>query len=76
MWPHWQSGSVSSVDAPRGAGAKRYVVFIVPLSSLIAEAAAQYVAAVALVGVGIWIVVRQLMPQPSEIPEDGEPPQE
>ena len=46
------------------------IMAIIGLSFLIAEAAAQYIAAVVLVVVGVWIVVRQLSGK--EEPESGE----
>jgi len=50
------------------------ILAIIGLSFLIAEAAAQYVAPVALVLVGIWIIVRQFTRQEPTDPEVDQPP--
>ena len=46
---------------------------MIGLSFLLVEQAAQYIAALALVVVGAWIVARQFMPQEETI-EAKEPP--
>ena len=52
------------------------ITAIIGLSFLIAEAAVQYIAAVALVAVGIWIVTRQFTRKEPARSEVDEPPTE
>ncbi len=52
------------------------ILAIIGLSFLIAEAAVQYVAPVALVIVGVWILVRQFARKEPASPETDQPPVE
>jgi len=52
------------------------ILAIIGLSFLIAEAAAQYIAPVALVIVGVWILVRQFTRKEPASPEADQPPVE
>jgi hypothetical protein len=52
------------------------IMAVIGLSFLLAEAAAQYIGAVALVAVGIWIVVRQFVRKEPSGTGSDEPPEE